>query len=488
MLGQEPVGCPGLNRLLSAALGGLAAVVLVVASSAAGCAAGSGPGLPDAPEGAAALPEQAALAVRTQYEALAAKPDDAEAAGRLGMLLQGYELWESAVRFYTHAEQRAPRTLAWPYLNAYVLAQRGDVEAAERSYRRALSLEPAYVPARIRLAELLLADERWDEAEELYGSVLELTDVSAAAEFGLGRIAAALGDDKAAIVRFRNSLEADPGLSPARYALIQALARTGDKEGAAREQEEFEAGTIVAETLFDPLLEQVEAALPAGPTERLARGKRYEDAGRIKQAIVEYERAVEMDPEYADAHVNLISAYGKIGRYEEAEKHFAAAQALGSEAPELFYNLGVMRTLQGRYAEAVPAFEQTLERNPAFADAHANLGYALEELGRPADAMRRYRGALEHQPNHRQARFHYGRRLLAAGRASEAIPHLSRAAAGPPDAGSPHILYALAHAQAAAGRTPEARESLRTALRLARKHQQNDIIEALETALTAVEK
>ncbi len=101
-----------------------------------------------------------------------------------------------------------------------------------------------------------------------------------------------------------------------------------------------------------------------------------------------YGRALELDPENADAHVNLgrqLHIAGELGR---AEPHYREAVRLDPDDPTPHFNLGVLLEELGRRDEAVHAYRQAVLRDPDFADAHCNLGLLLERLGRRQDAMR----------------------------------------------------------------------------------------------------
>ena len=456
-------------------------LTLVLVFGASACSDSSAPPAPDW----SSLPDQAAEAVRLQYEAMLDAPDDADAAGRLAMHLHAYEQWQAAERFYADARRKDPRSAAWPYLRAYVLEQIGEADSARAAYYEALAVDASSVPARLRLAELLFRDGEFAEAEELYRSVLELQPVSAAAEYGLGRIAAERGDDSAAVGRFETSIAAAPQYSAARYALAQAYSRLGEQQKAEQQTALVEGSLRVAEAFFDPLLFEVQGLRAGSASEHLRRGKELADRGLHREAVDEYNLAIEADPAYADAYVNLMTAYGALGEYAKAEEQHRKATALGSDAPELHYNLGLLRGLQERYDEAVPAFRRALERDPAMADAHSNLGYALQQLGRPEEAVGHYRAALEQQPNHRLTRFYYGMYLLGAGRPRDALSRLEPAIA-PLDVRSPRILFAVAEAHMRLGRPDEARRELLRALELAEGFGQTDLIEGLRTALNGL--
>ena len=462
----------------------LAALILALLAACGG--GNEQAAIPAAPDWSG-LPAKASEAVQAAHKTFLENPYSPDAAARLAMLLQAYEQWDAAERFYAHAERTTTGPSPWPYLAAYVQEQRGDTDAADESYRRAVSFDPSYLPARLRLAALLHEAGNLEEAEELYRSALELDSESATAEYGLGVIAAARGDDQEAITRFRRSVALSPEFSSARYALAQALSRVGEEEAAKREMAAFESQTRVAEVMVDPLLIRVQDLLPADAPQLLARGKALEDQGLFEQAIGQYQRALQEDPDYSDAYVNLMSANGALGDLAAAERSYQAAVDLGADQAELYYNLGVLRSVQERFAEAVPAFEKALQRDPGMADAHTNLGFCLEQVGRRSEAARHYQEALRLQPNDRLARYHYGRTLLEADRPAEAAGFLQDAVE-PLDERSAQILYTLADAQVRQGRVADAQTSLQTAYRIAQETGQDELLQLIQQAVAGLSR
>jgi len=101
-----------------------------------------------------------------------------------------------------------------------------------------------------------------------------------------------------------------------------------------------------------------------------------------------YGEALEGDPDYADAHINLGRLHHEDGDLEDAERHYRSALRT---APDEFighFNLAVLLEDPGVQTCALPIYRRALEVDPDSADAHYNLGLLLESLGRRDDAMR----------------------------------------------------------------------------------------------------
>lgn len=110
-----------------------------------------------------------------------------------------------------------------------------------------------------------------------------------------------------------------------------------------------------------------------------------------EEAVAAYRRALELDPDLADAHLNLGRLLHEAGTLEEAERHYRRAlAALPGDATAAF-NLGVVLQDRGRLAEAAEAYEAALAVDDALADAHYNLAGLYETLGRREAAFRHLR-------------------------------------------------------------------------------------------------
>src|SRR5262249_22456377 len=108
---------------------------------------------------------------RASHEAVA-HPEDAQAVGALGRVLQGWEQWPPAADAYARAEALAPGTFDWPYLRALVLQRLARPADAVTELKRALDVAPEYLPARVKLAEALLDAGDLDASE---GAFKQLT-------------------------------------------------------------------------------------------------------------------------------------------------------------------------------------------------------------------------------------------------------------------------------------------------------------------------
>jgi tetratricopeptide (TPR) repeat protein len=110
-----------------------------------------------------------------------------------------------------------------------------------------------------------------------------------------------------------------------------------------------------------------------------------------EEAMAAYRRALELDPDLADAHVNLGRLLHERGETAEAERHYRLALATRPDDTTAAYNLGVVLQDLGRLREAADAYVAALDLDRALADAHYNLSGIYEQLGEPEAAFRHLR-------------------------------------------------------------------------------------------------
>ncbi|MFI5371254.1 MAG: tetratricopeptide repeat protein [Candidatus Eisenbacteria bacterium] len=191
--------------------------------------------------------------------------------------------------------------------------------------------------------------------------------------------------------------EADSGQFLLDFDASEIVERAADTAGLARPRK---AAASAATPVDAPMPvtratheERAPFVLEAEPDRPLSAEDWYESACELEMVSPErardaYERAIDLDPDMADAHVNLGRQLHLAGERGRAEPHYREAVRLDPDDPTPHFNLGVLFEESGRRDEAVHAYRQAILRDPDFADAHCNLGLLLESLGRRQEAVR----------------------------------------------------------------------------------------------------
>jgi tetratricopeptide (TPR) repeat protein len=137
----------------------------------------------------------------------------------------------------------------------------------------------------------------------------------------------------------------------------------------------------------------------------------------LLDAVHAYRRAVDLAPEWVEAHINLGTTLYQLTRMEESREAFSRAVDLDPANSLAHFNLGCMHDRLGDVAAAIDQFSAALAQSPHMADAHLNLALAYEKVQRMTDALRHLSLYLRSEPQGPWAEF--ARTRLRASRKPE---------------------------------------------------------------------
>jgi tetratricopeptide (TPR) repeat protein len=158
-------------------------------------------------------------------------------------------------------------------------------------------------------------------------------------------------------------------------------------------------------------------------------GQALLEEGRLDEARRQLERAVEIEPGFAEAHVRLADLHARAGRSGDAERHARRAIDLEPGHGGAWTILGSLRLAQGRSAEAGEAYRQALEVDRSNPAAHNNLAVLLAGEGRLEEAVAHWRASLALEASDPAVWTNLGKVLSVLGRTAEATAALERALA-----------------------------------------------------------
>jgi tetratricopeptide (TPR) repeat protein len=196
-------------------------------------------------------------------------------------------------------------------------------------------------------------------------------------------------------------------------------------------------------------------------------GNALDAAGRTAEALASYDKALQLNPNYARACYNKGESMLRMGQNAAALELFeralriqpaypkalkakgdALAQAGRSDAAIAAYqealkwqsddsaaanNLGIALLGAGRVSEAIERFEAALRVEPRDAKAHSNLGYAFSKVGRVEMAVEHFEAAVRLEPDFAEAHGNYAVVLARAGRLTDAIGEYRKVVTLKPD-------------------------------------------------------
>jgi tetratricopeptide (TPR) repeat protein len=178
------------------------------------------------------------------------------------------------------------------------------------------------------------------------------------------------------------------------------------------------------------------------------------EQGRVPEAIGEYAQVVRLRPRSADAHYNLGASLQKAGWIQQAMAQYEQAVRLRPDHVDAHNRLASTLMAQGMFPEAIGEYEQVVRLKPDSAEAHYNWGVALVRLGKVPEAMGQFRDALRLKPDYAQAHNGLAIALATQGKPQEAMEQWEEAVRLKPD--DAEAQCNLATALERAGRIPEA--------------------------------
>jgi tetratricopeptide (TPR) repeat protein len=175
-----------------------------------------------------------------------------------------------------------------------------------------------------------------------------------------------------------------------------------------------------SETCFRAVL----ANNPNSVTARTNLGNLLRNRGELDEAIAQYRRSTEIDPDYKFGRYNLGAALLEKGDVPEAISQLRAVLKLDPNHAKAYYSLANALAKQGDRSQAIAYYGRALALTPDFPEAHTNLANVMLEAGNTAGALGHYREALRLQPSNPQTHYNLAVGLVRDGESEAAIPEL----------------------------------------------------------------
>ncbi len=120
-----------------------------------------------------------------------------------------------------------------------------------------------------------------------------------------------------------------------------------------------------------------------------------QQARQFGEAIENYTKAIQLDPQHTTAYCNRAIANATLGRDKEAIQDCDKAVESAPQLPEAYDSRGNVNTFLGKHKKAIQDYDKALEINPQYVAAYSNRGVAKSILGQHQEAIRDYTEALK---------------------------------------------------------------------------------------------
>lgn len=167
-----------------------------------------------------------------------------------------------------------------------------------------------------------------------------------------------------------------------------------------------------------------EKRFPRAAGKEFRKGLSADDAGKKDEAILHYQKAVAVAPDFYYAHNNLGSDYVSKSDFADARKEFERVVELNQSDAAGYFNLSNVCMLSGQLADAQKYLDEGTRRQPDSALGTFLHGSLDIRLGRLVDAEAPLRRAVALSPTMGQARLQLVNLFLKQGRIQDAVSQL----------------------------------------------------------------
>ena len=158
------------------------------------------------------------------------------------------------------------------------------------------------------------------------------------------------------------------------------------------------------------------------------RGNARSDLGDKQGAIADFNKAIELKPDYAEAYNNRGNARSESGNKQGAIADYTIAIELKPDYAEAYSNRGVNRSKLGDKQGAIADYSKAIELKPDDAYAYSNRGNVRDHLGDKKGAIADCTKAIELKPDYAEAYNNRGIARYELGDKQGAIEDVQKAA------------------------------------------------------------
>jgi tetratricopeptide (TPR) repeat protein len=159
---------------------------------------------------------------------------------------------------------------------------------------------------------------------------------------------------------------------------------------------------------------------------------------RYDEALSNFLKAIQLNPNFVVARYNLGILYMKQGETNKAIEQYRKAVQVDPNFIKAYNNLGVALLEEDKTDESIEYLQQALQKDPNMAAAHINLGLALSKQDKLTAAVVHFNKALQISSNLPKAQFQLGAALVRQGRIEQGVHHIKRALQIDPDFAEAH--------------------------------------------------
>ncbi len=370
-------------------------------------------------------------AIKAYQNAIAIAPGKFNAHTGLGTTYRNMEDFESAEKHYKHAIELLPAYDEAYWLLADVHLRQAQYERAIPLAREAIRLAPEKGQAYGILAKVYHRQGRTDKARKVCDSMADKVDLNAEGRYNIGLCYYSTEATELAVSEFDASVRIAPT-----YSSHMALAGIHHNKGRGAEA-----------------IAQYRKALeinPDGFEAHFKLARLYHDRSDLVSALKEANETLRIKPGKREVHQLLAVMYIKLGRKKEALEHSLKAIEIEPSQAELYELLGSVYHAMGRYDKGIKALKKGLDLDPTRPDMFNELGRIYLVSQQYQQAITAFQKALELGRSDAALHTQLGTAYHNSGQPKLALDHLKKALIQAPDSFDAHYQVALVYGQTGA--------------------------------------
>ena len=269
-----------------------------------------------------------------------------------------------------------PHAFAAAYSAGIIAERQGQDAQADSFYQRAIAIQPDYELALVARSRLLLRQRRRNEAVAMAADMARRNPGNFTVRAEYARLLVVAGRPEDAISESRQILRVDERNVGAKLAVAEAYRALGRLDLALY---------IVDDLINGPDAEHHPNNGPGtndGRAHFLRAELRVQVSHDVPGAIASLRRAVELDPQFAEARNNLGVFLLQSGNVEEAVAHLRAAVALSPTWAKPHVNLGDALRAQHNFDEALRELQRGQQLDATLVEVHYDYGRLFAEQAR----------------------------------------------------------------------------------------------------------
>ena len=133
-------------------------------------------------------------------------------------------------------------------------------------------------------------------------------------------------------------------------------------------------------------------------------GDMYARQGNFQKAIEEFQKAIELKPDYGDAYHNLANVYHQIQKDDLALENYQKALSFNPNLWQSYQNIAAIYFTQQKFDLAKEFMEKAIKINPENIDLHTNFGILYLNIKDEQKAKEEFEKALQIDPQNQKAK------------------------------------------------------------------------------------